>query len=65
LLILHFPRLRLVWSRSLHATKQLFFSFKSNFDEPDAAVAAAVGVPTDAQVWTRLRVGVGVKWRTH
>jgi hypothetical protein len=45
LLLLHFPRLRLMWSRSLHATADLFLALKSNQDEPDAAAAALVGVP--------------------
>eukprot|EP00898_Chlorokybus_atmophyticus_P002162 jgi/Chlat1/2947/Chrsp2S04679 len=40
LLLLHFPRLRLVWSRSLHATADMF-------DEPDAKAAAAIGVPSE------------------
>ena len=43
LLSLHFPRLRLLWSRSLHATADLFKALKSNQDEPDAGTAAAVG----------------------
>lgn len=45
LLALHFPRLRMVWSRSLHATADLFRQLKSNQDEPEEAAAAAVGVP--------------------
>ena len=45
LLSLHFPRLRIIWSRSLHATADLFRSLKANQDEPDAAVAALVGKP--------------------
>jgi DNA excision repair protein ERCC-4 len=47
LLVLHFPRLRLVWSRSLHATAEIFASLKANQDEPDASKAMRVGVPTD------------------
>jgi DNA excision repair protein ERCC-4 len=43
LLSLHFPRLRLLWSRSLHATADLFRALKANQDEPDAVTAAAVG----------------------
>lgn len=45
LLLLHHPRLRLLWSRSLHATADMFLAFKANQDEPDAAAAALVGVP--------------------
>ncbi|KAF3793006.1 DNA repair endonuclease [Nymphaea thermarum] len=47
LLVLHFPRLRLVWSRSLHATAEVFTSLKANQDEPDEAAAMRVGIPSD------------------
>lgn len=47
LLVMHFPRLRLVWSRSLHATAEIFASLKANQDEPDEAKAMRVGVPSD------------------
>ncbi|KAK1262359.1 DNA repair endonuclease UVH1 [Acorus gramineus] len=47
LLVLHFPRLRLVWSRSLHATAEIFASLKANQDEPDESRAMKVGVPTE------------------
>lgn len=47
LLVMHFPRLRLVWSRSLHATAEIFASLKANQDEPDESKAMRVGVPTD------------------
>ncbi len=43
LLTLHFPRLRLLWSRSLHATADLFRALKEGRDEPDALAAAAIG----------------------
>jgi len=43
LLLLHFPKLRVLWSRSVHATAALFASLKSNAAQPDAAAAAAVG----------------------
>ncbi len=43
LLTLHFPRLRIIWSRSLHATADLFRALKANQDEPDPAAAALVG----------------------
>jgi DNA excision repair protein ERCC-4 len=44
LLCLHHPRLRLVWSRSLHATADIFRQLKVNYDEPDPAVCAQVGI---------------------
>ncbi|KAJ4784542.1 DNA repair endonuclease UVH1 [Rhynchospora pubera] len=47
LLVMHFPRLRLVWSRSLHATADIFLSLKSNQDEPDENKAMRVGVPSE------------------
>jgi DNA excision repair protein ERCC-4 len=48
LLCLHFPRLRLIWSRSLHATADIFQQLKANQDEPDPVTAATVGVPDEA-----------------
>ncbi|KAJ1299243.1 hypothetical protein BS78_01G517000 [Paspalum vaginatum] len=47
LLVLHFPRLRMVWSRSLHATAEIFISLKTNQDEPDEKKATRVGVPSE------------------
>lgn len=47
LLAIHFPRLRIVWSRSLHATAEIFASLKANQDEPDEAKAIRVGVPSE------------------
>ncbi|GAB4818898.1 hypothetical protein N2152v2_005944 [Parachlorella kessleri] len=44
LLCLHFPRLRLIWSRSLHATAEMFQTLKVNHEEPDPIAAAAVGL---------------------
>ena len=43
LLALHFPRLRIIWSRSLHATADIFRALKANQDDPDPLIAAAVG----------------------
>ena len=43
LLTLHFPRLRLLWSRSLHATADLFRTLKEGRDEPDPVLAASIG----------------------
>lgn len=47
LLALHFPRLRIIWSRSLHATTEIFASLKANQDEPDETKAIRVGVPSE------------------
>lgn len=47
LLVLHFPRLRIIWSRSLYATAEIFASLKANQDEPDEAKAIRVGVPSE------------------
>ncbi|KAJ7952598.1 DNA repair endonuclease UVH1 [Quillaja saponaria] len=47
LLVLHFPRLRIIWSRSLHATAEIFTSLKANQDEPDETKAMRVGVPSE------------------
>eukprot|EP00963_Diacronema_lutheri_P011251 scaffold1347_cov350-Pavlova_lutheri.AAC.59 len=49
LLILHFPRTRIIWSRSLNATADLFQALKSNQDDPDPTLAAQVGVPEEDQ----------------
>ena len=43
LLALHFPRLRVIWSRSLHATADIFRALKANQDAPDPIAAQAVG----------------------
>ncbi|KAK9927727.1 hypothetical protein M0R45_024896 [Rubus argutus] len=47
LLVLHFPRLRIIWSRSLHATAEIFATLKANQDEPDETKATRVGVPSE------------------
>ncbi|XP_012070118.1 DNA repair endonuclease UVH1 isoform X2 [Jatropha curcas] len=47
LLVMHFPRLRIIWSRSLHATAEIFASLKSNQDEPDEVKAIRIGVPSE------------------
>ena len=45
LLILHFPRLRIIWSRSPHATAEIFMALKTkNQDEPDPSAAALQGL---------------------
>ncbi|KAE8891009.1 DNA repair endonuclease [Phytophthora fragariae] len=43
LLILHYPSLRILWSRSPHATVDLFKIIKKYQDEPDMEAAAALG----------------------
>lgn len=43
LLILHFPALRILWSRSPRATVDLFKVIKNNQDEPNVDTAVAVG----------------------
>ncbi|XP_077481213.1 DNA repair endonuclease XPF [Stigmatopora argus] len=48
LLTLHFPRLRLLWCPSPHATGELFLELKKGRDEPDAAAAQAVTAESDA-----------------
>ncbi|CAN0842691.1 DNA repair endonuclease UVH1 [Linum grandiflorum] len=47
LLALHFPRLRIIWSRSLHATAEIFAALKANQDEPELDKAVRVGVPSE------------------
>lgn len=47
LLVMHFPRLRIIWSRSLHATAEIFASLKANQDEPDEAKSIRIGVPSE------------------
>ncbi|XP_039348509.1 DNA repair endonuclease XPF isoform X3 [Mauremys reevesii] len=42
LLTLHFPRLRILWCPSPHATAELFEELKQNRPQPDAAIAMAI-----------------------
>uniref|UniRef100_A0A8C6XRB8 DNA repair endonuclease XPF n=1 Tax=Naja naja TaxID=35670 RepID=A0A8C6XRB8_NAJNA len=42
LLTLHFPRLRLLWCPSPHATAELFEELKQNRPQPDATAALAI-----------------------
>ncbi|KAJ8664216.1 hypothetical protein QAD02_005253 [Eretmocerus hayati] len=44
LLTLHFPKLKLVWSPSPHATAQLFEELKQGRPQPDAVKAAQIGI---------------------
>ncbi|XP_049615139.1 DNA repair endonuclease XPF [Syngnathus scovelli] len=48
LLTLHFPRLRILWCPSPHATGELFLELKKGRNEPDAAAAQAVTAESDA-----------------
>ncbi|CAK4076836.1 unnamed protein product [Aphanomyces euteiches] len=43
LLVLHFPQLRILWSRSPHATVELFKQVKRGQDDPNVETAVAVG----------------------
>lgn len=47
LLTLHFPRLRILWCPSPHATAELFLELKKDRPEPDAAAAQAVTAESD------------------
>ncbi|KAL2078172.1 hypothetical protein ACEWY4_025857 [Coilia grayii] len=47
LLTLHFPRLRLLWCPSPHATAELFQELKRGRAEPDAVAAQAVTAESD------------------
>lgn len=44
LLTIHFPKLRILWSPSPHATAELFEELKRGREEPDAGKAAAVSI---------------------
>jgi len=44
LLTLHFPKLRILWSPSAHATAELFHELKQGREQPDAGTAATLGV---------------------
>ncbi|KAI9226707.1 MAG: hypothetical protein DHS80DRAFT_18332 [Piptocephalis tieghemiana] len=44
LLLLHFPRLRVLWSSSPMATSEMFQDLQINQEEPDARVASRVGI---------------------
>ncbi|XP_069012118.1 DNA repair endonuclease XPF [Embiotoca jacksoni] len=47
LLTLHFPRLRILWCPSPHATAELFLELKKGQSEPDASAAQAVTAESD------------------
>ena len=41
---MHFPKLRILWSPSPHATAELVEELKTGREEPDASKAATLGV---------------------
>lgn len=43
LLTMHFPKLRILWSRSPHDTLRIFKSLKSNHEEPNVDKAVEIG----------------------
>ncbi|XP_026538254.1 DNA repair endonuclease XPF [Notechis scutatus] len=47
LLTLHFPRLRLLWCPSPHATAEVFEELKQNRPQPDATAALAITADSD------------------
>lgn len=44
LLTIHFPKLRILWSPSPHATAELFEELKRGREQPDASKAAAISI---------------------
>jgi hypothetical protein len=63
LLSLHFPRLRMIWSRSLHATVDIFRALKAHQDEPDPVAAAAIGASVEfASAQPVLKGPVATRW---
>ncbi len=62
LLALHFPRLRIIWSRSLHATASIFRELKANQDEPDPLAAASIGDPPRAPALNQAAHTVVQSW---
>lgn len=50
LLTLTFPRLRIIWSESPHATAEIFTDLKTNQSEPDPIKAITIGADGDPEV---------------
>ncbi|KAK9768075.1 DNA repair protein RAD16, variant 2 [Basidiobolus ranarum] len=50
LLTIHFPKLRIIWSSSPHATAKIFEDLKKNHEEPDMHKAMTVGVESAAEL---------------
>ncbi|KAJ7062873.1 hypothetical protein C8F01DRAFT_985778 [Mycena amicta] len=49
LLLLSFPRLRIIWASSPHASAEIFADLKANAHEPDPRVAVGVGAEADPE----------------
>ncbi|KAJ7616307.1 hypothetical protein DFH06DRAFT_1239050 [Mycena polygramma] len=47
LLLLSFPRVRIIWASSPYATSEIFADLKANMPEPDARKAISVGAEED------------------
>ena len=45
MLVMRFPKMRIMWSRSLHMTAKMFADWKYAEEEPTIEVASKVGVP--------------------
>lgn len=50
MLTLAFPRLRIIWSSSPHATAEIFNDLKSSNPEPDPGRAISLGAEDDLEV---------------
>ncbi|GLB36876.1 putative ERCC4 domain containing protein [Lyophyllum shimeji] len=50
LLMLTFPRVRIIWSSSPYATAEIFRDLKMNNPEPDPTMAIAIGADDDPEV---------------
>ncbi|KAJ7655415.1 hypothetical protein B0H17DRAFT_1098988 [Mycena rosella] len=49
LLLLSFPRVRIIWASSPYATAEIFADLKANMPEPDVRQAIAVGAESDPE----------------
>ncbi|KAL0106731.1 hypothetical protein PUN28_015343 [Cardiocondyla obscurior] len=49
LLTLHFPKLKIIWSPSPHATAQLFEELKQGRDQPDSNIAVKIGADENVE----------------
>ncbi|KAJ6579203.1 hypothetical protein DFH09DRAFT_1447495 [Mycena vulgaris] len=49
LLMLSFPRLRIIWASSPYATAEIFADLKANMPEPDPRQAVAIGAEEDPE----------------
>lgn len=60
LLVLHFPTLRILWSRSPHTTVKLFMMLKKDQPQPDAQKAALAGTGDEDSTDIAGSAGTGV-----